>query len=123
MGRMTLRKHTMRYTPDRLVGREELKICNKMKRSDMNKEKQIELTVIMAGQYEFSPGKKLDIRKSGEFYYVASNGKDFGLVKEVSEEGVEGIDRLPERFSGVVTDNMPNECLLKVRAKLKKCRR
>lgn len=52
----------------------------------MDKEKQIELTVIMAGKYEFSPGKKLDIRKSGEFYYVASNGKDFGLVKDISEE-------------------------------------
>ncbi len=85
----------------------------------MNKEKQIELTVIMAGKYEFSPGKKLDIRKSGEFYYVASNGRDFGLVKEVSEEGIEEGCRLPERFSGIVTENVPNERLLKVRVKLK----
>lgn len=123
MGRKTLKKHTMGYTPDRFVDREEIRIFTKMKRSDMNKEKQIELTVIMAGKYEFSPGKKLDIRKSGEFYYVASNGKDFGLVKEVSEEGVEDISRLPERFSGVVTENMPNEHLLKVRAKLKKRRK
>lgn len=28
--------------------------------------------------------------------------------------------RLPERFSGVVIENMSNECFLKVRAKLKK---
>lgn len=85
----------------------------------MNKEKQIELTVIMAGKYEFSPGKKLDIRKSGEFYYVASSGRDFGLVKEISKEGVEDIGKLPERFSGIVIESMPNECLLKVRANLK----
>lgn len=83
------------------------------------KEKQIELTVIMAGKYDFFPGKKLDIRKSGEFYYVASNGRDFGLVKEISEEGMEDIGRLPERFSGIVIESVPNECLLKVRAKLK----
>lgn len=89
----------------------------------MDKEKQIELTVIMAGKYEFSPGKKLDIRKSGEFYYVASNGKDFGLVKDISEECAEDISRLPKRFSGVVTENMANECPLKVRAKLKKRRK
>lgn len=86
----------------------------------MTKIKQMELTVLMAGQYEFCPGKKIEIYKKNGLYYVASNGHDFGLVKEITEGTLPQMDKFPKRFHALVIDSIPKDMILKVCVKIGK---
>lgn len=81
---------------------------------------QMILTIIMAEGYEFCRGKKIEIYKKDEFYYAASNGKDFGLVKEITKGTLNQMKNLPERFPALITESKPAERLLEVRVKLRR---
>ena len=77
----------------------------------------INCTVLMAGAYLFRKGKRISIRKEGDLFYASSEGKDFGLVKEI--HGADEIP-IPEAFEGIVTENQCEQRLLKARVKLHK---
>lgn len=82
----------------------------------MGEGRTIDCTVLMAGAYPFRKGKKISIRKEGDLYYASSEGKDFGLVKEL--HGADQI-RMPEKFDGIVTENSCEQHILKARVLLR----
>lgn len=67
----------------------------------------INCTVLMAGAYPFRTGKKIHVRKEGQLYFASSEGKDFGLLKEIEERNTGQDICLPENFDGIV---VKNEC-------------
>lgn len=85
----------------------------------MERSKFIELAILMAENYKFSSGKKIEIYKKDELYYAASNGRDFGLVKEITEGTLRQMEKLPDHFYALVIENI-SERLLKVRVKITK---
>lgn len=81
----------------------------------MKKVEAIDCTVLMAGPYPFPAGKKIDVRKEGQFYFASSGGQDFGLVKDITEGRENQGFSLPETFHGIVIENDSGRRLLKLR--------
>lgn len=81
----------------------------------MKKVETIDCTVLMAGPYPFPAGKKIDVRKEGQFYFASSEGQDFGLVKDITEGRENQGFSLPETFHGIVVENDCDRRLLKLR--------
>lgn len=83
-------------------------------RRNMGEGRTIDFTVLMAGAYPFRRGKRINVRKEGDLFFVSSDGQDFGLVKEVQEADV----RMPDTFDGIVTESRYEQHILKARALL-----
>ena len=81
----------------------------------MKKVQTIDCTVLMAGSYPFPVGKKIDVRKEGQFYFASSGGQDFGLVRDMAEGGEAQGLALPDAFHGIVIENDICRRLLKLR--------
>ncbi len=82
----------------------------------------VDFTVLMTGPHQIPIGKRIHIHKEGDLYYAASDGKDFGLVKESNNATTVQIHHLAGEFDGVVTENDSTGWLLKVRVPLRKRR-
>lgn len=80
----------------------------------------IDFTVIMTGPHQIPLGKRIHIHKEGDLYYAASDGKDFGLVKESSNATTGQIHKLEREFDGIVTENDSTKWQMTVRVPLRK---